>query len=409
MRILSIISLSLATACAAPSKGGKDTAFAGGQKEAPAEAAPKKKDKKPVTAQDAGGDAADDATAADDGSETSAAAARDSDAGAQDGEPTPSDADASDPSGGEGGGTETGATDADGGSDDGKDADGGPSTGSRYFEATIVPLFTAQCASCHADPRMNPPQRGPLTIFSYVNMRVMLEDGGSASDNRLSRKVRNVDLHGGGNRCSAGPTGTPCKEMMEWWRLEFGADSGFDGRVSSVSVSGDVFGYAVDTRDEKLTVTARLFVDGKLSIETPASVAGADGNYAGDHAFRVVLPAAARDGKEHTLQLYAGDVPLGAPVKYTAYAPKDAGRAYFTSTVAPALNGRCGSCHVVQYEVQYGALLAPAPSKGGTATANTLIDYAAGGNGHPGGNVCGGKNGSPCSLFQTWWNMEFGP
>jgi hypothetical protein len=174
-------------------------------------------------------------------------------------------------------------------------------------------------------------------------------------------------------------------------------------------VSGDVFGYAVDTRDEKRTVTARLFVDGKLSVETPASVAGADGNYAGDHAFKVLLPAAARDGKEHTLQVYVGDVPVGTPVKYTAYAPKDAGRAYFTSTVAPALNGRCGSCHVVQYEVQYGALLAPAPSKGGTATANTLIDYAAGGGGHPGGNVCGGKNGAPCSLFQTWWNMEFGP
>lgn len=409
MRILGIIILSLVTACAAPSHDGKDTSFAGGQKEAPAEAAPKKKDKKPVATQDAGGDAADDAAddAAEGASEPAEADTRDPGAGEHGGVPAPGDADQTDPNGGEG--TDTGSTETDdgGGSGDGKDE--GASTGSRYFEETIFPLFTAQCASCHADPRMNPPQRGPLTIFSYVNMRAMLEDGGSASDNRLSRKVRNVDVHGGGNRCSAGPTGTPCKELMEWWRLEFGADSGFDGRVTSVSVSGDVFGYAVDTRDEKLTVTARLFVDGKLSIETPASVAGADGNYAGDHAFRVVLPVAARDGKEHTLQVYVGDVPVGAPVKYTAYAPKDAGRAYFTSTVAPALNGRCGSCHVVQYEVQYGALLAPAPSKGGTATANTLIDYAAGGNGHPGGNVCGGKNGSPCSLFQTWWNMEFGP
>jgi cytochrome c553 len=324
------------------------------------------------------------------------------DGDAEDGDGSASQDDASDLDSG-------GAGDGDGAGLDGPGGAGNELTGKSYFEDTIFPLFTAQCASCHADPRMNPPQRGPLTIFSYENMRAMLEGGTSASDNRLSRKVRNVEPHGGGNRCTAGPTSTPCKEIMEWWRLELGADSGFDGRVTSVSVTGDVFGYAVDTRNEALTVTVRLLVDGQLAIETPASVAGADGNYAGDHAFKVLLPATVRDGKEHTLQAFASDVPIGPELRFTAYAPKDAGRAYYTNSVAPALTGPCGGCHVIQYEVQWSAMLAPAPHKGGTATANTLIDYSVGLNGHPGGNLCGSKTGAPCNLLQSWWSMEFGP
>ena len=281
--------------------------------------------------------------------------------------------------------------------------------GKKYFEETIFPLFTATCASCHADPRMNPPQRGPLTIFSYDTMRDLLTDGNSASDNRLARKVRNIDPHGGGNRCNAGPTGTPCQEMMEWWRLELGQDSGLDGRISSVSIMGDVLGYAVDTRDETKTLTVRIMVDGQLAAETQASKPGPDGNYAGDHAFNVQLPPALRDGKERVVAAFVGDRVVGPMFKYTAYAPKDAGRAYFTATIAPALNARCARCHAIQYETQYGALISPPPHKGGTATTNELIDYSAGANNHPGGNLCGNKNGSPCNLLQTWWNMEFGP
>lgn len=282
------------------------------------------------------------------------------------------------------------------------------SAGQSFFTKTVLPLFNNNCASCHADPRNNPPQRGPLTIFSYDAMLVLLNDGASAVNNRLARKVRNEDMHGGGNRCSAGATASPCKEIAEWWQIEHGITAGFDGRITSVSVSGDVVGYAVDTRDESLVVTARLFVDDQFSIESSASMPGSDGNYSGDHAFRIALPPAARDGKEHTLTLKVGDVVVGSPVKFTAYAPKDAGRAYFSNTVQPALDRACRRCHAIQYEVQYSALLTPAPNKGGTATNNSLINFAAGER-HPGGNVCGGKNGNPCDLFQTWWTMEFGP
>lgn len=281
--------------------------------------------------------------------------------------------------------------------------------GKKYFEETIFPLFTATCASCHADPRMNPPQRGPLTIFSYDTMRTHLTDGTSSTDNRLLRKVRNIDPHGGGNRCTAGATGSPCQEVMEWWRLELGPDSGIDGRIISISVSGDVVGYAVDTRDETLKVKVRLFVDQNLAVETTADLAGSDGNYAGDHAFRVQLPASVRDGKERTITAFVDNVPLGSSLKYVAYAPKEAGKTYFANTVAPALTGRCAGCHVIQYDVQYGSLISPSPNKGGTALANALIDHSAGANNHPGGNICGNKNATPCNLLQTWWNLEFGP
>lgn len=286
---------------------------------------------------------------------------------------------------------------------------GGASAGERYFEDSLLPLFNKDCAVCHADPRMNPPVRGPLTIFSYKNMRALLSDGASAADNAMARKVRGVTTHGGGNRCNAGPNTSPCLELQEWWRAEFGnaADSGFDGRITSVSDTGDVLGYVVDTRDTAKVLTVRLFVDGVFAVETMASLSGADGNYPGDHAFRVTLPAALRDGKSRTVQAKVGEVAVGTALGYVAYAPKDAAKAYYTNTVAPVLNGRCSGCHVVQYEVQYGALISPTPAKGGTVTDNTLINYAAGMNAHPGGNVCGGKNGSPCNLFQTWWNMEF--
>lgn len=282
------------------------------------------------------------------------------------------------------------------------------SSGASFFAKTLMPMFTGDCATCHADPRMNPPQRGPLSIFSYDAMLPLLNDGNSAANNRLMRKVRGEETHGGGNRCTSGATASPCKEIAEWWQLEHGIASGFDGRISSVSVMGDVVGYAVDTRDESITVTARLFVDGQLSVETIADKTGSDGNYSGDHAFRVALPASVRDGKEHTLTLQVGDVVVGSPLKFTAYAPKDNGRTYFMNTVQPALDRACRRCHAIQYEVQYSALLTPAPNKGGTATNNSLINSAAGEN-HPGGNVCGGKNGNPCDLFQTWWTTEFGP
>lgn len=281
--------------------------------------------------------------------------------------------------------------------------------GQRYFDQTMLPLFNTNCANCHADPRMNPPLRGPLTIFSYDNMRNLLMSGTSEADNALSRKVRNVDPHGGGNQCQAGPTMTPCREISEWWTIENGSTASLDGKVTSISDTGEVLGYAVDTRDTSKSVTVQLKVDGQPTVETVAALDAPDGNYPGAHAFKVLLPANVRDGKEHTIQAYVGDIAVGSELKFVAYAPKDAGRNYFTMTVSPALTNACSGCHVVRYEVQYSELLSPTPAKGGTAASNNLINYASGSNGHPGGNVCGSKSSSPCSLLQAWWNLEFGP
>jgi len=278
--------------------------------------------------------------------------------------------------------------------------------------------MNGQCVSCHADPRQNPPVRGPLTIFSYATMKGFLA-GATASDNGLLRKVRNIDTHGGGDRCrDLGPTTTPCKELMDWWRLEFGADAGLDGKAQGVTSLGDVTGYAVDTRDESALLTVRIYVDdadggGTPAVEGLANASGFDGGYKGDHAFRLTLPAAARDGKQHTLYLFAvvggKEEPIGTGVTYTAWTPKAAGRTYFTNTIQPVLQNRCGTCHPVSYDQQYVSLIAPTPTMGGTALNNELINRANGSDGHPGGNLCGTKNGSPCNLFQTWWGMEFGP
>ena len=97
----------------------------------------------------------------------------------------------------------------------------------------------------------------------------------------------------------------------------------------------------------------------------------------------------------------------GMPVSYTAYTPSAAGISYFNQNVIPALANSCAACHSTNLEAQFAGLLTPTPANGGTATNNSLVIKGSGGDGHGGGNVCGGQNGSPCSQFQTWWDIEF--
>jgi hypothetical protein len=147
------------------------------------------------------------------------------------------------------------------------------------------------------------------------------------------------------------------------------------------------------------------------ALSLAANVSAADGGYQGDHALTGQLPTATRDGKPHTAYLFAvvggKEVAVGPAAPFTAYAPRAAGQAYYTKTIAPLLQSRCSACHVVSYDQQYASLISPAPTGGGAATANQLIDRASGAN-HPGGNICGSKTGSPCDTFQQWWTLEFG-
>jgi hypothetical protein len=324
--------------------------------------------------------------------------------------------------GGGGGGREGAEGTGDPGGGDPEGGGGAALTGAQYFSQVLYPLFDAQCSSCHADPREMPDVRGPLTIFSYTVMKQFLKGSTSAADSGIMKKVRGLVAHGGGDRCRAnGPAASPCKEVAEWWRLEIGADSGLVGRLSQVTPLGEVSGYAVASDDTTLALEVELHVDlGTASAEskTPALTlmadqGGEDAGYEGTHAFRGQLPPALRDGKVHELTAWVEKdgkkLPIGAPLAFAAYTPKAAGRTYFQNTVAPALEARCSSCHVVQYEQQYGSLINPPPYKGGTAQLNEMINRPAGGDAHPGGNLCGSKAGSPCNLLATWWGLEFAP
>jgi hypothetical protein len=76
--------------------------------------------------------------------------------------------------------------------------------------------------------------------------------------------------------------------------------------------------------------------------------------------------------------------------------------------VLPAVNSNCTACHSAQSYINFKELLAsPDKYSGGSATNNTLINTALGGNNHGGGNRCGTASGTPCAQFQAWWNAEF--
>lgn len=284
-------------------------------------------------------------------------------------------------------------------------------TGKEYFNTVVYKLFDAQCSSCHADPRTNPSIKGPLTIFSYPTMKKLL-DGTSATESALVKKMRAVTPHSGGNRCQdKGPTGTPCKEVLAWWRLENGADAGLAGDLVEVTAAGEVRGFAVNVNDVAAVLSVELRVDGKAVLTLTADGTGEDGGFDGMHGFKGMLPAALRDGKERDLSAFVEiggkEVQVGATKHFAAYTPRTAGRTYFANTVAPALQGKCASCHSVQYEVQYAALLEKPKFLGGTATDNEMINRPSGAVAHPGGNICGSKSGSPCNLLQQWWTIEF--
>lgn len=353
-----------------------------------------------------------------------------------------SDGNAADGTGKNGNGGKNGATDA--GSDDaegsdaggdgivdaGDDAGGGDAggeTGASVFASRVLPVFQAQCVSCHADPRIPVDTRGPLTVYSYDKMRAFLADGEGSTNNALFDKVRGIATHTGGNRCASGPTASPCKEIAAWWIAEFGEDgdeggsggSGSVGKISQVTSLGRVYGWAVDPADATAQVTVTFYVDGAKGqgtqvATTTANRSGADGNTPGDHAFYVDLPETARNGKARQLYAYVtiggtdhliGDAAYG----YTAYSFTAAGRAYYEANVRGRLSG-CAGCHTVSYEQQFYSLIAPSPVEGGTATNNQLINKPAQANGvsHGGDQRCNGVNASPCSEIQQWWRTEFG-
>ncbi len=307
------------------------------------------------------------------------------------------------------------------------------SAGEEFFETTVKPAFQSRCMICHTEPVNNPPLPGPLSIYDYNQMRVKLLNGTTATNNELVQKVQGMIAHSGGNQC--GGSSPICQNLQDWYAQEMGSTgggtttppnpvNGLTGMVSLVSSTGKVTGYAGDTTNPSTIVGVNFYLDGPtgagiLLNNTPfsASEVGFNGGIAGSHAYSFYIPSIYRDGQQYLLYAYAVDpqtseeVELqGSPYTFTAYIQTILGYNYYTNTVKPILDNQCASCHAFSYDQNYANLISPSPANGGTAMNNEMINMPSGshmGENHPGGNICGNKNNSPCSEFQTWWDLEF--
>lgn len=297
---------------------------------------------------------------------------------------------------------------------------GGASEGKTHFDTKVLPMIAANCTACHSEPRFG--GTGPLTVMSYSAMLVKLGNGSSAVNNELINKMQNLVTHSGGNRCTAGITATPCKEISDWYQKEFKASAnGYLGGISTITFDGTVQGWALDTANPAAKVNVVFYINNSsvgVGTSVGSQMANLDGvvpvsSPAYQHSFSFRLPATYTNGSTNTVFVYVNTatpgnaLPSGSKT-FAAFSPTVAGMNYYNNTVKPALT-ICSNCHFVDYAEQYRALAFPSPRDGGTATNNALIQRPGGVVGHGGGNICGGINGTPCNLFQQWWALEFGP
>jgi hypothetical protein len=270
-------------------------------------------------------------------------------------------------------------------------------------------------------------------------MRVKVLNGTSGADNELINKIQGIIGHAGGNRCPGGVTDTVCQVVADWYQQEMAAPApspnptpaptptpppvnGVTGAISVITSTGKVTGYAGDSTDPNKTLGVNFYLDGPsgagiLLTNTPiqANLAGFNGGIAGAHAFNYFIPILYRDGISHTLYAYADDNGIetelmGSPYTFTAYTSTIEGFNYYNGTVKPLLDQRCSQCHAFTYDQNFSSLLTPSPANGGSMTNNEMINMPSGssmGNNHPGGNICGTKDNSPCVEIQMWWDLEF--
>lgn len=302
--------------------------------------------------------------------------------------------------------------------------------GEDFFNQTVKTTFEANCMFCHDLPQNNPPVPGPVTIYDYSIMKAMMMTGTSGSQNNLMNKIQAQPSHTGGNRCPSGLADPICDVIMDWYELENpGSNTGGNnnpgtptGDVLDITPLGKVTGWGANPNDVNELVTVKFYIDGEQGGagtfigSTIAANPGFNGGYAGSHAFQFYVPLSYRDGTTHQLFIYVSSnnqdyLMSQTPWTFAAYTTSSAGFNFYQQNLKPLLDAQCASCHGVNYDLHFNNLLEPTPAEGGTATNNQLVRMPAGnfnGLGHPGGNICGSVNGSPCDLIQQWWTIEFG-
>ena len=296
-----------------------------------------------------------------------------------------------------------------------------------YYEDVVrAKLESQSCFLCHSAAG-----GAPLTVGSYDDLKAMMMDGTSYLDSSLNKKMIGTIAHGGGVKCTTSSAGV-CGDFSNWYTLEFSQNNqptptapiapsvtnGVSGSIDVVSALGKLNGWAGDSLNPNSSLTVEFYIDGAkgsgvLMGSTVANLPG--GRVSGNHGYIFYIPSRYRDGTAHQVFAYAinengQEVPLsGSPKTVYTYSPSLTGLEYYETSVKPLLNS-CMGCHAVNYDQHFNSLLSPTPSGGGSAINNEMINMPAGshnGKSHPGGNICGNKNNSPCSEIQTWWEIEF--
>jgi hypothetical protein len=284
-----------------------------------------------------------------------------------------------------------------------------------YYEEVINPKLEQQsCFLCHSSSG-----GAPLSITNYDDLKGMLLDG------KLIGKMTGSQSHGGGVKCSSS-TSDICENFSEWYALEFSQNNQqppsqgnnavnmLTGGIDTVSALGKVTGHAAKRDAPSETQVVEFYFDGPKGMGQLIGTVNANlpgGEVSGNHGFIFFIPTQYRDGQARQLYAYVGNESiLSSPRTVRAYTPSIEGFDYYQANVKPALDNRCARCHAVNYDQHFNSLLSPTPSGGGTATNNEMINMPSGshnGVNHPGGNICGDKNSSPCFEIQTWWGIEF--
>jgi len=291
-----------------------------------------------------------------------------------------------------------------------------------YYNNTVLPEIESRCIACHAPIVNNPVIVAPLSISSYASAKTLLLDGSAQDNNSFYNKVSNRSGHTGGNLCR-GEDDDICELVKKWWVMETGSNNTAEtlsGEVLSISDAGRVSGWAADPDNPQDQFEIEFYINGDSSSGTRigtvyANQVGFNGGVSGNHAFGFEIPAQYRDGTSYLLNTYmiSGNSYIrlaGSPRSFTLYSPSFEGRNYFQTEVMPRLNDRCIQCHVISHDQFFSSLVTPKPIDGGSATNNEMVRMPLGafnGKSHPGGNICGNINSSPCREIQEWWRRQF--